>query len=142
MNGRAGADKSVRNYTCHTSRGSSTIDYVVLSMELFPHIVDFYIDTYDKCLSDVHCPVYIIMSCTKSVLKESSNVTLNTHEYKKTKNIKCRWEQDLSNEYTLSFNIEEIQNFQLQLNHILSQISNVTQTMVDNLYTHMNDIFI
>ena len=62
-NGRVGTDKSIGSYTCHTSRGSSTIDYAILSMGLFPHIVDLYIYIYDECLSDVHCPLCLVMSC-------------------------------------------------------------------------------
>ena len=57
VNGRIGTDKSFGNYTCHTTKGQSTIDYVVMSMELFPKTMDFYIDTLDRCMSDVHCPV-------------------------------------------------------------------------------------
>ena len=53
-NGRIGTDKSIGSYTCHTPRGSSTAYFAILSMGLFPYIVDFYIDIYDKCLSDVH----------------------------------------------------------------------------------------
>ena len=67
-NGRIGTGKSIGSYTCHTPRGSSTIDYAILSMGLFPYIVDFYIDIYDKCLSDVHCPVCIVMSGKKCQL--------------------------------------------------------------------------
>ena len=52
-NGRIGRDKRLGNFTCHTSNGQSTIDYAIVSMELFPNIVDFYVDIVDKCLSGV-----------------------------------------------------------------------------------------
>ena len=60
VNGRIGTDKYFGNYTCHTTKGQSTIDYVVMSMELFPKTMDFYIDTLDRCMSDIHCPVCLI----------------------------------------------------------------------------------
>ena len=56
-NGRIGRDKILGKFTCHTSNGQSTIDYAIVSTELFPNIVDFYVDVLDKCLSDVHCPI-------------------------------------------------------------------------------------
>ena len=57
VNGSIGTDKSLRNYTYPTTNGQSTIDYMVMSMALFPKTMDSYIDTMDKCMSDVHCPV-------------------------------------------------------------------------------------
>ena len=73
--------------------GSRTIDYAILSMGLFPHIVDFYIDIYDKCLSDVNCPVCLVMSGKKCVTKEN-HIDLVTHnEYLKSKHVKIAWKQ-------------------------------------------------
>ena len=46
-------------------KGQSTIDYVIMSMELFPKTIDFYIDTLDTCMSDVHC---IVFSCKHAVI--------------------------------------------------------------------------
>ena len=53
VNGRIGKDK-YGEYTCQTKKRHITIDYVILSMELFPKTIDFYIDTLDTCMSDVH----------------------------------------------------------------------------------------
>ena len=41
-NGRLGKDRAIGNYTCHTTNSNSTIDYSLLSMELFPYVDDFY----------------------------------------------------------------------------------------------------
>ena len=56
-NGRLGKDRGIGNYTCHTTNGNSTIDYALLSMELFPEVDDFYVYILDKCMSDVHCSI-------------------------------------------------------------------------------------
>ena len=62
-------------------------------MGLFPHIVGFYIDIYDKCMSDVHCPVCLVMSGKKCVPLEK-HIDLVTHnEYLKTKHVKIAWKQ-------------------------------------------------
>ena len=68
-NGKIGRDKILGNFTCHTSNGQSTIDYTIVSMELFPNIVHFYVDVLDKCLSDVHCPMCISPFVEKCHLK-------------------------------------------------------------------------
>ena len=127
---------------CHTPRGSSTIDYAILSMGLFPYIVDFYFDIYDKCLSDVHCPVCIVMS-GKNCSTIENNIGLVTHnEYLKTKHVKIAWKQELSNQYTQSFNVKEIEQFQSKLTHIMSEMDHVTQHIIDTLYTDMKTILI
>ena len=74
VNGRIGTEKSFGNYTCHTTKGQSTIDYVVMSMELFPKTMDFYIDTLDSCMSDVHCPVCLFFSCDKTIVTHHNEV--------------------------------------------------------------------
>ena len=67
VNGRVGREMHIGHYTCYTSRGKSTIDYAVVSMDLFSSIDDFYIDVLDKCMSDVHCPICLTISCNKTV---------------------------------------------------------------------------
>ena len=69
LNGRIGKDKSLGNFTCYTTRGSSTIDYAIASTELFPKFSDFYIDIMDSCMSDVVLYVYRyhVKSSTKRI---------------------------------------------------------------------------
>ena len=71
-------------------------------------------------MSDVHCPVCLIMSCKSDV----SSSEKNSDQITKTEYAKCKWSPDLSNKYTASFNLEVIQQFQLHLSDILSQIIN------------------
>ena len=66
-NGRIGKDRGIGNYTCHTTNGNNTIDFAILSMELFPYVDDFYVDILDKCMSDVHCPICLEMICKPTV---------------------------------------------------------------------------
>ena len=60
-NGRIGKNRGIGNYTCRTTNGNSTIDFTILSMELFPYVDDFYVDIHNKCMSDVHCPIYFVI---------------------------------------------------------------------------------
>ena len=47
-------------------------------MELSPYIVDFYNYIHDRCLTDVHCPVCLVMSGKKCVPLEN-HTDLVTH---------------------------------------------------------------
>ena len=69
VNGRVGRDKHIGHYTCYTSIGKSTIDSAVVSMDIF--FDDFYIDVLDKCMSDVHYPICLTISCNKTVSNEN-----------------------------------------------------------------------
>ena len=141
-NGRIGRDKRLGNFTCYTSNGQSTIDYAIVSMELFPNIVDFYVDVLDKCLSDVHCPICLEMSFKTSASNRNDNVNLYNSKYVKEKNTTCRWKNDLGNQYTLSYETESIVKFQEQLHCIMYRLSYVSQEMIDVLYEDMKSLFI
>ena len=64
----------IGKYTCHTTNVNSTIDYAILSMELFPNVDDFYVDILDTCMSDVHCPICLVMFCNLTVSTRNENV--------------------------------------------------------------------
>ena len=100
VNGRIGRDRDTGNYTCHTSNGKSTIDYAVLSMELYPYIVDFYVDIFDKSMSDVHCPICLVMSCNSDVSTDKANDYVDNSKYSVTKNVRCKWNEEMSEQQT------------------------------------------
>lgn len=74
MNGRFDNDKNVGKYTCYNN-GQSTVDYAVVSHSLYDHVSDFTVHGFDKCYSDVHCPI----SVTFDFQSTSSTITQN-HE--------------------------------------------------------------
>ena len=46
--------------------------------------MDFHIDTLDRCMSDVHCPVCFIFSCDKNIVTHHNkveNVTADNGNY-------------------------------------------------------------
>ena len=59
MNGRLGNDTD--KYTCYTGMGESSIDYLVCSKEIIPLISSFTIESFERCLSDAHCPLTILI---------------------------------------------------------------------------------
>ena len=64
-------------------------------MELFPNIVDFYVDVLHKCLWDVYCPNCLEISFNTSAPHRNDNVTMcNNSKYVKEKNTTCRLKND------------------------------------------------
>ena len=66
-NGRTVGDIFGR-YTCHQSRGSSVVDYLVVHYKALPNIIEFSVGQYLPTLSD-HCPLLSKISM-KSTLQE------------------------------------------------------------------------
>ena len=62
LNSRFGSDKGVGRYTCHTPRGESLVDYVLVSDCLVPHIDNFNVDFLDTTISDVHSAIHVTLS--------------------------------------------------------------------------------
>ena len=83
------------NYTCYTSRGKSTIDYAVVSMDVFSSIDDFYIYVLDKCMSNVHCPICLTISCNKTVSDENQYIRADNCDYIAKTDVKRRWKDNL-----------------------------------------------
>ena len=72
-----------------------------------------------------------------------NNIDLVAHnEYLKTKHVKIAWKQELCNQYTQYFNVNEIKQFQLKLPHIIFEMAHVTQQIIDTLYTDMKTILV
>ena len=142
VNGRVGRDKHIGNYTCYTSRGKSTIDYALVSIDVFSSIDDFYIDVLDKCMSDVHCPICLTISCNKTVSNEIEYTRADNSDYVTKKDVKCRWKDILRDDYTSAFNIDNIQTVNSILPETLTKMAPTTQNIIDDLYVNFKDIFI
>ena len=73
---------------------------------------------------------------------EVENVTADNGNYNIKNNVICTWTEQLREQYTLSFNIEEIQKLHSEFKNILHKISYVTQDMINSLYTNMKTMYI
>ena len=60
-NGRVGNDKNIGKVTSKES--NSTVDYFIIASELFPFITEFGIIDFDPLFSDIHCRIYVSISC-------------------------------------------------------------------------------
>ena len=68
-------------------------------------------------MSDVNCPVCLIFSSDKNIVthhNEVENVTADNGNYNIENNVTCKWNEPLREQYTLAFNIEEIEKLHLE----------------------------
>jgi len=110
VNGRFGPDKNVGNFTCYKPNGNSVVDYIITSPELFPKIVDFQIDVFDSCLSDVHCPLSITLNLSAKHLSANNetkpiSIPDNSDSIFEYVPLRTNWDNERAIEYTNEFDI-------------------------------------
>ena len=81
-------------------------------------------------MSDVHCPICLVMICKPTVSIKNDNCMHTDRKYEMDKRITCTWKPELDNQYLSSFNMRNIQQFQQQLAAIISNMSHATQELI------------
>lgn len=155
VNGRCGADRGIGNFTCHSANGQSTVDYVIASSSLLGIICDFYVDEFDRCLSDIHSPVCVTLSCScrsggkvetqNRTASEREAVVVSSHSNPETdteliESVKTRWDINLADSYKGSFSSEDMCRLEARL--IVMEDETVSQENMDIVCDMVNDIFI
>ena len=75
VNGRVGINVDLGKLT---SKNASFVDYVIASPCVCPCICNFYVgDDFDKCLSDIHCPVFVKLKTVTNCHETIQNVNVN-----------------------------------------------------------------
>ena len=151
INGRKGGDQSVGKYTCFNKNGGcSTIDYVIVSHQLFSCITHFSIDVFDKCLSDVHCPVSmtlqsknsksvdvgLVCDISQNTAESNSNSELQSTESQHY--LKFRWD---SNSAVLFKQKIRDSTEELCKNMVCLE-RNANQDSIDSYYSQLCDMFV
>lgn len=119
VNGRVGQDQGHGKFTCETSRGSSVVDYVVSSVELFPHIADFAVHEATP-FSD-----HNLISCVLNVNVKNNDQSdlspygLDRYICRKTK--KTKWDNCKKAAYVESLKTDSVKE---ELDFILVDIEN------------------
>ena len=60
-----------------TCKKACLVDYVIVSPCVFPCICDFYVRDSDKCLSDIHCPVFVKLRTVTDSHKTVQSANVN-----------------------------------------------------------------
>ena len=142
VNGRFGSDKHIGEPTCYKSESGTTIDYIVVSDSLVPQITDFTVGSFDKTLSDFHCPLFINLNTNliePESISSNSPPNINVHEHQTPFS---KWRPNANKEYKKSFSTEDISALQNKLDCFLQNNTNVNQQNMDSLVSDFNSLFI
>ena len=88
------------------------------------------------------CPICLTISCNKMVSNENEYTRTDNSDYITKKDVKCRWKDNLRDDDTSSFNIDNIQRVNSILTETLTKMASTTQNISDDLYVNFKDIFI
>ena len=98
VNGSYGSDSQVGAFTCHKPTGKSCVDYCVVSPCLLDCISDFFVDTFDRFLSDVHSPICLDLKNVPLV----KNAPVTNENCEKI-SYKSSWKPEYKTRYKNSF---------------------------------------
>ena len=137
VNSRYGSDMGVGNLTCHKPTGKSCVDYSIMSDCLLPFISDFCIDTFDRCMSDVHSPICLNIKNVPFVKNAPDIPTENCEKIL----FKPKWKPECKIEYQNSFVENDIM---LLSEKILSQqlSPNPTKEEIEKIVTDLTSVIV
>ena len=142
LNGRIFGDKE-GNFTCFAHDGTSVVDYMIASTELFPKFTHFTVDDFD--VSD-HLPIH----CSLKLHTQTRNETVNdTHANETNTWKKYKWNSDRKEDFITKFR-DNFRRFQEQFNNqeissvsLLTEFIRVFEISAENMKCHTkhNKIF-
>ena len=126
-------------FTFESTLGSSTIDYAIISSNLFPYISNFKVDILDQNLSDFHCPIILTINNlpieSKHVVDEESHVSDIIY-----KPINSKWDMNRINEYQLNLDSDKFRNYVDMLGKLVSETPN--QQGVDEVVNALCNLYV
>ena len=128
VNGRFGSDRGVGNLTCHKPRGKSTIDYCLVSVELLNYISNFYVDIFDRCMSDVHSPICLEINLPYNVINPSLACD---QKYEKIL-FTSKWKPELKEQYHTMFDVTDLSNISATISQ-LHMSTNPSELQINQL---------
>ena len=140
-NGRVGRDVGLGKLTC---KDASLVDYLIMSPTLFHRIEDFYVDNFDECLSDVHCPVLFTLREHYVDYERNSTDNLENEEITTTceQVVKPAWKPGSETAYLDQINSDAVEEVKGQLTCLAENIERVSQTDIDNVTSALGQTMI
>ena len=123
-NGRLGSDKFLGNKTC---KGSSVVDYAIMSPLLFTSVKEFEILPFEPLVNDAHCGIHISLEC--SAIESCQN--FDNEDILITK---ATWKTELSNTFLSNLNEDDVECFVEKLALVSTNI--ITQPTICRVIKH------
>ena len=147
LNGRVGEDHGIGDFTCHNSKGKSTIDYILVSPELFPKVKDFSVHNLDYCMSDSHCAISMSLTSKNinpNVISSPPSSTCNDEPRSvpspSSNCLKAKWDPHLRNEFKAAFNEHEVGFLNDRMDAL--NLETVTQAEIDDIAKGLCNLYI
>ena len=139
LNGRCGQDKGVGEFTCHTTNGESTVDYIIVSDSLIPNVCEFSVDILDGTTSDVHSAISMSLSpdSTTGPQNNLEEVVVTTQP---SESYKIKWKEDLKNTFKESFSEVDVSQLLGKLHNYDTE--NPDQESIDNITNELANVYI
>lgn len=134
VNGRFGHDASKADFTCHTPKANTVIDYHIIAQELAEKVHRFQVLPMDKTISDVHSVIATTLN-TLSLPRASgpTDVAANNNE-----RMFFRWQPDLAQQYQANFITEDIE----ELSRALNNHTNTTNSFMNDAVEKLKEILL
>ena len=118
MNGRLGQDKFLGNPTCRKTR-TSVIDYAIANDKMLPFLSDFCVEMFDKCMSDLHCPISCQVHLSQSYTITNSIDSLDEDApHTRHTGMPLNWSNDIAINFKNCIQGNEIDKLEEFLNEI------------------------
>ena len=130
-----------------TCKGASTVDYAIVCPSLFPNINDFYINIFDRCLSDVHNRLILELSSCGFPFRALPTPQTTSSHYEQQKdnpnvnNVKANWEPKLANIFTNSFNPSCMEKLAHTLTRLQKQSATIMQKEINQVSNQIGEIY-
>ena len=139
VNGRVKGDLD-GNLTC---KETSLIDYFLATPYMFSDVVEFTVGEFDRCISDVHCPLFVQLKyqCNSDIGNQTDNVSVS-NQNNQIKDFRPIWNQEKADNFRRYLDSKDTRNLTGRINAFLDNVDNVTQQNVDSVAKDIVNIFI
>ena len=136
-NGRCGNDKDVGS---PTSKGISTVDYVVVTESLLNKIVHFLIEPFDPMFSDIHSPVAFTLYIRRQNTDSSDNEEIKGEEYTNKRHFsRPKWRNEFKNKMSENLLNSDLVDILNDIEIMQQNNKDVTQVEIDDVVEKICD---
>ena len=132
LNGRCRGDM-LGQFTCHTPRGSSVVDYFIMSQKLLHYVKFFHVNKFYGDLSD-HCQISVMLKIRCKGKEIDSDMCLSDLP------IKYRWDQFSASKFIETINTTCIKNRLVEIENSSSEDVNEVVHNFNNVIYDVSDI--
>ena len=134
-NGRVGSDANVGDLTC---KNASIVDYVIMSSDMFNHLMSFHILDFNELYSDVHCPINIVFNISHNLKYEHNNTCINKGKVHNSTSI--QWDASKAEELINCIQDDKISSIHSNLTNLFSNIEKVDINDIDRIVNETSSL--